>query len=209
MSRWLDPGCNQRPQTLRIRCPNCGGIAYRQRLQISARDRLNCPDTEVLKTECPSCDYFLRMGGESGQVLEAYIPCGSAPTAPKSFKKAANMKTILVIDDNPGILNALKDWLTLEGFHPLTARNGAAGLSLMAYHRPDLVLCDFRMPIMDGLETLRALRHDPYLHHIPFVIMAAEQGFDRLLADAQLDVNGLLKKPVSVLDLSHTLKAIA
>ncbi len=63
---------------LRICCPNCGNVAHRQLLEIRKPDSLRCGDAQVLKTECPICDYFLCMGWGSGQVLEAYIPCRSA-----------------------------------------------------------------------------------------------------------------------------------
>ncbi|NJN22381.1 MAG: replication restart DNA helicase PriA [Leptolyngbya sp. RL_3_1] len=60
-----------------ICCPNCGHAAYRQLLDVSNADSLKCFDAQVMKTECPTCDYFLRMGWGTGQVLEAYIPCRS------------------------------------------------------------------------------------------------------------------------------------
>ncbi|NJN22380.1 MAG: response regulator [Leptolyngbya sp. RL_3_1] len=118
------------------------------------------------------------------------------------------MKTILVIDDHQGIRNALADWLTLQGLHALTAVNGAVGLSLMGYHQPDLVLCDLIMPVMDGLETLRALRHDPHIRHTPFWLMTATFDLDQFSAEAQLEIDGLIKKPISVDDLNNALGEI-
>ncbi len=119
------------------------------------------------------------------------------------------MKTILVIDDNHGIRNALSDWFALEGFHSITAANGFVGLDLTKLHQPDLVLCDFRMPTMNGLETLEVLRNDPAIKHIPFWLLTAELDLDHFSQGTQLGASGFLKKPIEIVDLSRALQVIA
>ncbi|MDA0268257.1 MAG: response regulator [Cyanobacteria bacterium] len=119
------------------------------------------------------------------------------------------MKTIVVIDDDHGIRNALSDWFALKGFNSITAADGVTGLNLTQFHQPDLVICDFRMPIMNGLETLKALRNDSAIKHIPFWLATAELDLDHFSEGAQLGASGFLKKPFEVADVSRTLSCIA
>ena len=70
---------------------------------------------------------------------------------------------ILLIDDEDDILEFIRYNLTKAGYEVYTARNGAEGLQQAAAHRPHLILLDMMMPVMDGIETCRALRRDPAL----------------------------------------------
>lgn len=68
--------------------------------------------------------------------------------------------TILIVEDEVPMLNALHDKLTREGFSVLTARNGEEGLKVALRDRPDLILLDVVMPRMDGITMLRKLRRE-------------------------------------------------
>ena len=83
------------------------------------------------------------------------------------------MKTLLVVDDEDGILEALSDALSDEGYHVLIARNGKDGLKRLSETLPDLILLDYMMPVMDGRELLKALQAEPAWRHIPMVMMSA------------------------------------
>jgi len=79
---------------------------------------------------------------------------------------------VLVIDDETGILDSLRILLKNEGFTPLVAQGGAAGLEALTSTRPDIVLTDIRMPGVDGVQILAAARqHDPDL---PVILMTAQ-----------------------------------
>ncbi len=67
-------------------------------------------------------------------------------------------ETILIVDDEPGILNSLGKILEDEGYEVAVAKSGSEALKLVATEPPDLVLLDIWMPEMDGLETLKRLR---------------------------------------------------
>lgn len=83
------------------------------------------------------------------------------------------MKRLLIVDDELAIVEALQDILSVEGYDIATAFNGAEGLQRMADVKPDLVLLDLMMPVMDGREMLRRMREDASLQGIPVVVMSA------------------------------------
>ncbi|NVJ09348.1 response regulator [Myxococcus sp. AM001] len=83
------------------------------------------------------------------------------------------MKRLLIVDDELAIVEALQDILSVEGYDIVTAFNGAEGLHRMADAKPDLVLLDLMMPVMDGREMLRRMREDAGLRGIPVVVMSA------------------------------------
>jgi CheY-like chemotaxis protein len=83
------------------------------------------------------------------------------------------VKAILVVDDEFGIVDSLCEVLTDEGFSVRTAANGKDALRKMAEQRPDLVLMDYMMPIMDGQETVNAMQEDAALRDVPVVMMSS------------------------------------
>jgi len=85
------------------------------------------------------------------------------------------MATILVIDDEISIAEMLVDLLEDEGHQVVTARNGREGLERMAEVRPELVLCDMMMPVMDGREFCRMVRTEMSYAMTPIVLMSAGQ----------------------------------
>ena len=79
------------------------------------------------------------------------------------------MKTILLIEDNKDILENLTEFFEMEGFKILTAVNGKEGFELAKNSMPDLIICDFLMPEMNGHEVLQALVSNGKTHKIPFI----------------------------------------
>lgn len=71
-------------------------------------------------------------------------------------------KTILIVDDELALLDALTDKFTREGFIVLGAKNGLEGLTSALKNHPDLILLDIIMPVMDGTTMLAKLREDPW-----------------------------------------------
>jgi len=83
------------------------------------------------------------------------------------------MKTILVTDDNENNRYLLDKLLTGYGFKALLAKNGAEALETARKHRPDLIVTDILMPVMDGFELCRQWKNDKSLKNIPFVVYTA------------------------------------
>ena len=83
------------------------------------------------------------------------------------------MKTILLVEDEFGIAGVLTMLLEDEGYRVFAAANGKQALERLAEVRPDLVVSDFMMPLMDGAALGAAMRADPACKDIPLVMMSA------------------------------------
>lgn len=76
------------------------------------------------------------------------------------MEKIENKQKVLVVEDDPPVLLALVDKLTREGFHVFEAKNGKDGFTTALKERPDLILLDLLMPVMDGSTMLTKLRQE-------------------------------------------------
>lgn len=117
------------------------------------------------------------------------------------------MKTILVIEDEEDILNNTVELLEFEGFTPIAALDGIIGFQLAQEHSPDLILCDIRMPELDGYGVFEQLRQNPETAAIHFVFMSAKTNKDEIQAAEKLGVPYLVK-PFNIdvlLNLIHDL----
>ena len=82
-------------------------------------------------------------------------------------------RTLLLVDDEWVIAEALEGVLADAGYRVLTAPNGKQALARLMEARPDVILLDFMMPVMNGAATLAALAGDPALREIPVVMMSS------------------------------------
>ena len=80
---------------------------------------------------------------------------------------------ILVIEDQEDNRQILRDLLTSADFEMFDATDGEAGLAAAATHRPDLILMDIQLPIVDGYEATRRLKADPVLKTIPVIAVTS------------------------------------
>lgn len=93
---------------------------------------------------------------------------------------------ILVVDDDAGIRESLKDLFSLENFECTVAHSGEEGLALMGSAKPQLVVTDIQLPDMSGYQLCQSLKKDPASRHVPVVMMTGRftepddrlQGFD-------------------------------
>jgi twitching motility two-component system response regulator PilG len=87
---------------------------------------------------------------------------------------------IMVIDDSKTIRRTAETLLKKEGFEVLTATDGFEALSLIADHKPGLILLDIMMPRLDGYQTCALIKHHPVFRHTPVVMLSSKDGlFDR------------------------------
>ena len=82
-------------------------------------------------------------------------------------------KRILVVDDQEDLRGVLRDLLTGSGYTVIEAADGAAGVANAKSDRPDLILMDIQMPVIDGYEATRRIKVDPDLNPIPIVAVSS------------------------------------
>lgn len=83
------------------------------------------------------------------------------------------MKTILLIEDHPDILNVMTEVLELSNYKVLSANNGRDGVRLALEQQPDLIICDIMMPVMDGYAVIHTLQKHHETEGIPFIFLTA------------------------------------
>ncbi len=114
--------------------------------------------------------------------------------------------TVLVVDDDADIRHALRLLLEDAGARVVSAANGLEALALLAIEAPDVILCDLRMPVLDGLGFIRRLRRNPRRAHTPVIAISALPTFDQERAH-EAGFDGYLAKPFNVAHLEGVLAA--
>jgi two-component system alkaline phosphatase synthesis response regulator PhoP len=115
------------------------------------------------------------------------------------------MKQILVVDDEPRIVQICRDYLERAGFHVLTAGNGADALTIARTKQPDLVVLDLGLPKMDGLDVTRALRK---YSNVPIIMLTARVDETDKLIGLELGADDYLTKPFSPRELVARVRAV-
>jgi len=105
------------------------------------------------------------------------------------------MQKILAVDDNENNLLAIKRPLSRAGYDLLFAQSGAEGLALLEREPVDLILLDWMMPKMTGLEVLTTLRNDTRFERIPVIMLTARKERDDIIGCRLLGVSGYIIKP--------------
>ena len=114
-------------------------------------------------------------------------------------------KTVLVIEDDRNTAALVALYLEREGFRPVTASDGEAGLALAEQHQPDLVILDLMLPKMDGWEVCRRLQQKS---EVPVIILTARgEEVDRV-AGLTLGADDYVVKPFSPRELVARVKAV-
>ena len=118
-----------------------------------------------------------------------------------------NATKVLLVDDNPYILELLR-----EGMEPLAEiaafRNPTDALAHCANNPPDLVICDYRMPDLDGIQLVRKLKGQPGGEAVRFIVLAAKADIDEKLRPLADMVEEFVVKPFFVKDLAGHAKKI-
>lgn len=115
---------------------------------------------------------------------------------------------ILLVDDDPVLLEVLSTVLDLEEFRVVTAGDGEQALAAVARHRPQVVVCDVAMPGIDGFEVCRRLKTDPVTAHVPVILLTADGGPQERQAGLDARCDASLAKPFSPLELIQRLREV-
>ena len=117
-------------------------------------------------------------------------------------------KTILVADDEPHIVHVLSLKLRNAGYEVITAGDGEEALELAGEHLPHLIVTDFQMPYMTGLELCRALSKDDATRSIPVIILTA-RGYSLDESDLAVgNIRDVLSKPFSPREIVKQIEEI-
>src|ERR1700735_3838404 len=109
------------------------------------------------------------------------------------------MAVVLVVDDEVGIANLLADVLSDEGHRVMVAANGREGFKRAQEERPDLVITDFMMPVMDGAQLIKAMAEHPDLKGVPIFLMSSAP--EAALRDKCAGYALFLRKPFRIYDV--------
>ena len=115
-------------------------------------------------------------------------------------------KRILVIDDEESLRSVIGAILAAEGYEVLEASNGEEGLIAARTQLPDLIICDIRMPVLGGFETLERLRGDPVTAAIPFIFLTGHLDRQHMRDGMDLGADDYITKPVSAEELIHAVR---
>jgi DNA-binding response OmpR family regulator len=118
------------------------------------------------------------------------------------------MDTILLVEDALDLADVIDRELTAEGYRVVRAADGITALRLHASEQPGLVLLDWMLPEMDGLEVLRRLRADPRTRLLPVVILTSSKEEQDLIAGYKSQVNSYIRKPVDFDQFVETIREL-
>ena len=118
-------------------------------------------------------------------------------------------QTILVVDDEPHIIEVVRDYLKQAGYRVLTAGDGQTALTLARHEHPDLVVLDLMLPGgLDGLDVCRRLRQDPGLADVPIIMLTARVEETDKLIGLELGADDYVTKPFSPRELVARVRAL-
>lgn len=117
----------------------------------------------------------------------------------------ALMKTILVVDDEPQIVQLVRDYLEHGGFKVLTALDGPSALRVSATLHPDLVVLDLGLPGVDGLDVTRSLRRNGA---VPIILLTARADESDKLVGLELGADDYVTKPFSPKELVARVRSV-
>jgi len=118
------------------------------------------------------------------------------------------MTRILLADDEPDLVWALRHSLADEGYEVFIAHDGMQALSLARLHRPDLIILDIVMPGLDGLEVCRRLRRDPALAACPILFLTVRSDIEDRVTGLDEGGDDYLVKPLNMRELKARVRAL-
>ncbi len=134
------------------------------------------------------------------------ISCRGRPTA--RYDRVVAKMTVLVIDDDPVILELLRVNFEIEGFDVITAVDGEEGLEQAQALRPDVVISDIMMPRRDGLQLLGDLKADPETEDLPVILLSAKAQKAEVQEGLDLGADDYITKPFDPIKLIDRLNAV-
>ncbi|MBS1585929.1 MAG: response regulator [Bacteroidetes bacterium] len=116
------------------------------------------------------------------------------------------MKKILLIEDNEEIRENMSEILEMSGYHVLTAPDGKEGVALAMEHKPDIIVCDIMMPVLDGYGVLHMLNKNPDTENIPFIFLTAKAERAEIRKGMELGADDYITKPFTGTELLNAIE---
>jgi len=117
------------------------------------------------------------------------------------------MKKILLIEDNENIRENTAEILELANYKVLTAENGKIGVEIALKEKPDLIVCDIMMPVLDGYGVLHLLHKNPEVQNTPFIFLSAKAERDDMRRGMELGADDYLSKPFEGTELLNAIES--
>ena len=111
------------------------------------------------------------------------------------------MKTILLIEDNEDIRSNTAEILELSNYRVIVAENGKIGVEKALEYRPDLIVCDIMMPVLDGYGVLHAIHKNETIKNTPFIFLTARSERNDFRKGMELGADDYISKPFSATEL--------
>lgn len=124
-----------------------------------------------------------------------------------SHSSEAMEVTVLIVDDSKSYRHLMATMLTKWGFSVCEAEDGACALRLLEQQSVHIVISDWEMPVMDGVELCQAIRRSDFGHYIYVILVTARQSLDDLLTGMEAGADDFLSKPVNQSQLRARLHA--
>ena len=117
-------------------------------------------------------------------------------------------ETVLIIEDDPDIVELLQYNLEREGYRVLTAEDGEVGLREVQERKPGMILLDLMMPGIDGLEVCRQIKSDPATTHLPLIMLTAKSEEIDIVTGLELGADDYITKPFSPREVISRVRAV-
>ncbi len=111
------------------------------------------------------------------------------------------MKTVLLIEDNEDIRENMSEILEMSGYKVFTAPNGKDGVALAVEHKPDVIVCDIMMPVLDGYGVIHMLQKNESTRDIPFIFLTAKAERAEIRKGMELGADDYITKPFTGTEL--------
>ncbi|WP_118953489.1 response regulator [Taibaiella helva] len=115
-------------------------------------------------------------------------------------------KKILLIEDNTDIKENMAEILDLAGYEVHTAENGKEGVSAASREKPDLIICDIMMPVLDGYGVLHMIQKNPELQGIPFIFLTAKSERSEIRKGMEMGADDYITKPFDGTELLNAIE---
>lgn len=117
------------------------------------------------------------------------------------------MKKILLIEDNDDVRNNTAEILELSNYKVITAANGKTGVEKAVEHKPDLIICDIMMPVLDGYGVLHAVHKNESIKNTPFIFLSAKAERGDFRKGMELGADDYITKPFNGTELLNAVES--